>query len=99
MKRQLPSQTLEEHFLNPDTRRAPLSKTIRLGAQLMLQKAVELEVTEFLGRDHYQRRGEGLLQGYRNGYEHKQVQTGEGPLHLKMPQVRNMIEAFESVWR
>ena len=64
----------------------------------MLQKAVELEVTEFLGRDHYQRSGDGLLRGYRNGYEDKQVQTGEGPLHLKMPQVRDTIEAFESVW-
>jgi putative transposase len=64
----------------------------------MLQKAVEPEVTEFLGRDHYQRRGDGALQGYRNGYEHKQVQTAEGPLHLKMPQVRDTIEAFDSVW-
>jgi len=98
MKRQLPSQTLEEQFLSPDTRRAPLSETIRLGAQLMLQKAVELEVTEFLGRDHYQRNADCLLRGYRNGYEDKQVQTGEGPLHLKMPQVRNTIDAFESVW-
>ena len=98
MKRQLPSQTLEEHFLNPDTRQAPLSETIRLGAQLMLQKAVELEVTEFLSRGHYQRSADGLLRGYRNGYEDKQVQTGEGPLHLKMPQVRNTIDAFESVW-
>ena len=52
MKRQLPSQTLEEQFLSPATRQAPLSESIRLGAQLMLQKAVELEVTEFLGRDH-----------------------------------------------
>jgi transposase-like protein len=64
----------------------------------MLQKAVELGVTEFLGRDHYQRSADGLLRGYRNGYEGKQVQTGEGPLHLKMPQVRNTIDAFESVW-
>jgi putative transposase len=64
----------------------------------MLQKAVELEVTEFLGRDHYQRHEDGLLRGYRNGYADKQVQTGEGPLHLKMPQVRNTIDAFESVW-
>ena len=53
MKRQLPSQTLEEQFLSPSTRKAPLSESIRLGAQLMLQKAVELEVTEFLGREHY----------------------------------------------
>ncbi|HEY5914880.1 MAG TPA: transposase [Verrucomicrobiae bacterium] len=98
MKRQLPSQTLEEQFLSPSTRKTPLSESIRLGAQLMLQKAVELEVTEFLGRDHYQRSGEGVLQGYRNGYEDKQVQTAEGPLHLKMPQVRDTIEAFDGVW-
>ena len=79
MKRQLPSQILEEQFLRPDTRRAPLSETVHLGAQLMLQKAVELEVTEFLGRDHYQRHEDSVLRGYRNGYEDKQVQTGEGP--------------------
>jgi len=34
-----PRQTLEEQFLSPDARRAPLFETIRLGAQLMLQKA------------------------------------------------------------
>ena len=55
----------------------------------MIQKAGELEVTEFLGRDHYQRRGGGLLQGYRNGYTDEQGQPAEGPLHLKMPQVHN----------
>jgi putative transposase len=86
MKRQLPSQVLEEQFFGLSTRRAPLSDSIRLGAQLMLQKAVELEVTEFLGRDYYQRSGDGALQGYRNGYEDKHVQTAEGRLHLKMPQ-------------
>jgi len=69
MKRQLPSQLLEEQFLGLATRRAPLPDSIRLGAQLMLQKAIELEVTEFLGRDHYQRSGDRVLQGYRNGYE------------------------------
>jgi hypothetical protein len=44
MRRRLPSQTLEEHFLSPATRQGPLSETIRLGAQLVLQKAVELDV-------------------------------------------------------
>lgn len=57
MKRQLPSQLLEQQFFSLATRRAPLSESIQLGAQLMLQKAVELEVAEFLGRDHYQRQG------------------------------------------
>jgi hypothetical protein len=50
----------------------------------MLQKAVELEVTEFLGRDNYQRGEDGLLRGYRDGYEDKLAQTAEGPLSLKM---------------
>lgn len=98
MKRQLPSQLLESQFLDPATRNAPLSETIRQGAQLMLQKAIELEVTEFLGRDHYRRHGDSLLRGYRHGYSDKRVETGEGPLHLKMPQVRETIEAFDSVW-
>ena len=98
MKRQITSQTLEEQFLSLSTRRGPLSESICLGAQLMLQKAVELEVTEFLGCDHYQRSGDGVLQGYRNGYEDKEVQTAEGPLHLKMPQVRDTVDAFDSVW-
>jgi len=40
----------------------------------------------------------GSTRAYRNGYEDKQVQTAEGSLHLKMPQVRNTIAAFESVW-
>jgi transposase-like protein len=97
MKRQLPSQVLEEQFFGLDTRRARLSDSICLGAQLMLQKAVELEVAEFLGRDHCQRQGEGLSRGYRNGYKNKQVQAGEGPLHLKMPQVCNTISAFDCV--
>jgi transposase-like protein len=64
----------------------------------MLQKAVELEITEFLGREHYCRSGDEPLLGYRNGYEDKKVQTAEGPLHLKMPQVRDTTEAFESTW-
>jgi hypothetical protein len=37
-------------------------------------------------------------EGYRNGYEDRQVQTAEGTLHLKMPQVGDTIEAFESAW-
>ena len=63
MKRQLPSQLLEQQLFSLATRQAPLSESIRLGAQLMLQKAVELEVTEFLGREHYCRGGDEPLRG------------------------------------
>ena len=64
----------------------------------MPQNAVELEVSELLGRDHYQRSGDRVLQGYRNGCTDKQFQTAEGPLELKIPQVRDTIQAFDSVW-
>ena len=91
MKRQLLSQILEQQFFSLAARRAPLSESIQLGAQVMLQKAVELEVTEFLGGEHYCPSGDEPLRGYRNGYEDKQVQTAEGPLHLRMPQVRGCV--------
>ena len=35
---------------------------------------------------------------YQQKHHREQVQSAEGPLNLKMPQVRNTIEAFESVW-
>jgi transposase-like protein len=99
MKKILPSQQMEKEFSSLASQRAPLSEAVRLAAQLMLQKAVELEVSDFLGRGHYERSGpESQVRGYRNGYEPKAVQTGEGTLHLKMPQVRETLEAFESVW-
>jgi transposase-like protein len=85
---------------SPDTDAAahPLSEAVRLGAQLMLQRALEQELTEFLGRDHYQRTPERALRGYRSGYEPKRVQTAEGTLALQVPQVRDTVEAFDSVW-
>lgn len=98
MKKLLPSQQLEKEFFSLATQRAPLSEAIRLGAQLMLQKAVELEVSQFLGRGHYERSGNQILRGYRNGYEDKRVQSAEGTIPLKMPQVRETLEAFESLW-
>ena len=42
----------------------------------MLQKAVELEVTEFRERDHSRRPDDRLLRGYRRGCEDQQVPTG-----------------------
>jgi transposase-like protein len=90
---------MEKEFLALASQRAPLSEAVRLAAQLMLQKAVELEVSEFLGRGHYERSGPQVEgRGYRNGYEPKRVQTGEGTLQLRMPQVRDTLEGFESLW-
>ncbi|MDI6775078.1 MAG: transposase [Verrucomicrobiota bacterium] len=75
-----------------------MGEAARQGAQLILQRAMEAEVDAFLGRSRYQRSKDGALQGYRNGYEPKTVRLAEGSIELAVPQVRDTIEPFESVW-
>ena len=65
----------------------PIGAIGRLGARLILQEALEEELTEFLGRERYERRGEPVA--YRNGYERVTVRTTAGPLELERPRVRN----------
>jgi hypothetical protein len=45
-----------------------LEEIARLGAQRLLAQALEEEVAEFLQRERYERREEGMPVGYRNGY-------------------------------
>ena len=73
----------------------PLDALVRLGSQYCLQVGIEQEVTEFLGRAHYQRRPAGLP-GYRNGYEPKTLKTPVGLLGLAMPQTRQTAQPFRS---
>ena len=65
----------------------PIEAIGRLGARLILQQALEEELSEFLGRERYERRPEPL--SHRNGYERVSVKTTAGPLELSRPRVRN----------
>lgn len=65
----------------------PIEAIGRLGARLILQQALEEELTEFLGRERYERRGEPVA--HRNGYEQVTVKTTAGPLALERPRLRN----------
>jgi len=71
-----------------------LAELGRLGARLVLQRAVEDEVTAFLGRARYQRTD--AASGSRNGTRPKSVQTAEGEIKIDMPQVRGAAERFIS---
>src|SRR3954464_3747370 len=74
----------------------PVEAVARLGARLILQQALEDEVTEFLGRERYARAGSGGVI-YRNGYEPRMVKTTSGAIELERPRVRNAAElGFES---
>jgi transposase-like protein len=71
-----------------------LAELGRLGAQLVLQRAVEEEVTDFLGRARYERTPEA--RGSRNGSRPRRVQTAEGEIVVALPQVRDSLTRFVS---
>jgi len=79
-----------------------LGELARLGARLIIQRAVEDEFDEWLGRARYERRPErqrGLRNydsGLRNGVRPRHVQTGEGELRIEVPQARGSVVPFVS---
>ena len=75
-----------------------LEDVARLGARLLMQAALEAEITEFLGRDRYQRAAasEDTRPGSRNGYREVTVKTTAGPVQLSRPKLRGTTVAFAS---
>lgn len=82
--------------------RESLSELAKLGARLIIQRAVEDEFDVWLGRARYERRPEyqrGLRHyesALRNGFRPRRVQTAEGELEVELPQVREAAETFAS---
>ena len=71
-----------------------LSELGRLGARLVLQRAVEDELEAFLGRARYERTSAAA--GSRNGTRPRRIQTAEGEIAIAMPQVRDSLTRFVS---
>jgi transposase-like protein len=82
--------------------RESLSELARLGARLIIQRAVEDEFDAWLGRARYERRsasGRDLGEessGLRNGFRPRKVHTLEGELQVDIPQARAAAEPFVS---
>ena len=81
---------LLDGFEEPDR----LSELGRLGARLVLQRAVEDELAAFLGRARYERTE--TASGSRNGHRPRRVQTAEGEITIAIPQVRDTLTRFVS---
>ena len=64
--------------------------------QRIVTETLEQEVTDFLGREPYQRRQDDQ-QGYRNGYRISRLRTAEGAIPVEVPKARNTEETFSSV--
>lgn len=89
---------IDELFASEGDLAEVLEQVARLGARLLLQAALEAEVTEFLGRDRYQRRSDvaEAKEGSRNGYGALTIKTTSGPLTLQRPKLRGTTAAFAS---
>lgn len=75
-----------------------LSALMRKAVAKVIQEALEGELTEFLGRDRYERRGndDPETPGYRNGYKDRVLKTAEGAVKVGLPQARNTAAPYRS---
>lgn len=99
MARIVPSERyrdqLDELIAGASDNEDPVEEIARAGARLVLQVALEEEVSEFLGRERYQRDGEPV--SHRNGYEDRKVVTTSGPVEVERPRIREAKKlGFES---
>ena len=99
MARIVPSERyrdqLDELIAGASDNEDPVEEIARAGARLILQVALEDEVSEFLGRERYQRDGEPV--SHRNGYEDRKVVTTSGPVEVERPRIREAKKlGFES---
>lgn len=91
---------IDDRFGDPNLDLAEaLEDVARLSVRLALQTVLEEEVTEFLGRDRYQRHdstGEDVHRGSRNGHSNLTIKTTSGPVTLDRPKLRGCHERFTS---
>jgi putative transposase len=82
----------KEHEQTRELVKAPqsfLDDLILLGAQQMVQRALEIEVTEYLGRNRYERQMKETEKHYRNGFARKRHLTaGCGSFGVRVPRLR-----------
>ena len=86
---------IDELFASEQDLGQVLEQVARLSVRLVVQAALEAEVSEFLGRDRYAR-GERVRAGYRNGHTELTVKTTAGPVVLERPKLRGTSEPFTS---
>jgi putative transposase len=71
-----------------------LAELTKMGARMMLEVAIEEELTAFLGRDYYERRN--AQEGSRSGSKPRTIKIGCGDIEIEMPKVRDAGRPFHS---
>jgi hypothetical protein len=95
-----PTELIQGHIdeLFASGRQLPeiLEEVTRLGAQRLVQAALEAEITGFLGRYRRAVASQDARPGSRKGYREVTVKTTAGPVQLARPKLRGTTEAFAS---
>jgi transposase-like protein len=89
------SKKVIEKGLEELKQRSSLAELTRIGARMMLEVAVEDELTAFLGRDYYERRNDEQ-KGSRSGSKPRTIKIGSGDIEINMPKVRDTGGPFHS---
>lgn len=70
---------------------------IEIGMKRFIEEVLEEEVSEYLGREYYERGNSP--KGYRNGYKQGIIRSGEGKIVVDRPQVSDSQEIYRSkIW-
>ena len=68
----------------------PLTELLRTGARKLIERAVEMELEDYVAKYSMRRTADGKAGVVRNGYlPARQLQTGMGPVTVRIPTVRS----------
>ncbi len=73
-----------------------ISALVETATRLVVQQLLEAERSDFLGGRGRARRRDGDERGLRNGYVPSRLKMAEGPIEVRVPQVRDAEEPYRS---
>jgi putative transposase len=88
------SKKIIEKSIEGHMQLSSLAELTKMGARMMLEVAIEEELTAFLGRDYYERRNG--QEGSRSGSKPRTIKIGCGDIEIEMPKVRDAGRPFHS---
>ena len=84
-----------KEMVTGDTREIDTSLFVRQAVRLMIEEALEAEVSERLARGYYERGSQTaedeVPRGYRNGVRLGRLKTAEGVIEYGVPHVRGLV--------
>lgn len=80
-----PPQSIIDQLKQLDLPQMSLQSLLQFGTGLLLKEAIAHEITDYLGRAHYEH-GEAF-KGHRNGYQSTRLDTGNGVVEYDRPKL------------